>query len=289
MTGSPVTVAVAPNGARRTTQDHPGIPVTPEALADCAVTCRAAGASMLHLHVRDEIQAHVLDAGRYREALAAIREVAGDDLLVQATTEAVGRYSPDEQMALVRDLRPEAISLALRELLPEGAETTAAADFLTWAGESGIAVQYILYTPEEAARLCRLKDTGTVPEGAGDSVLFVLGRYGQTEASSPAVLLPFLNAYDQSFGAWMVCAFGVRESECAMAAAVLGGHARIGFENNLLRADGTTAADNAAQVARFRDALNRVGRPLADGVLTRSRFGAGRGLSVENLSRGAAE
>ncbi len=49
----PVVIAVAPNGARKSKADHPRLPLTPSELAECAQDCLDAGASMLHLHVRD--------------------------------------------------------------------------------------------------------------------------------------------------------------------------------------------------------------------------------------------
>ena len=88
----PCLLMVAPNGARRLHADHPAIPLTPEALARDAVACRDAGAAMMHLHVREPDGSHLLDAGAYREATAAIRGAVGDDLLLQVTSEAAGRY-----------------------------------------------------------------------------------------------------------------------------------------------------------------------------------------------------
>ncbi|HSK39616.1 MAG TPA: 3-keto-5-aminohexanoate cleavage protein, partial [Arenibaculum sp.] len=117
--GRTVSIMVAPNGARRTRADHPALPMTAGELAAAAAACLDAGASMMHVHVRDRAGRHVLDAGLYRDAFAAIRAEVGDRLVLQATTEAVGRYAPAEQMALVEDLRPEAVSMAVRELIPD--------------------------------------------------------------------------------------------------------------------------------------------------------------------------
>src|SRR5690554_6718411 len=101
MSDFPFAIAVAPNGARRTKADHPRLPMLPDELARDAAEARAAGAAMIHLHVRDAEGKHSLDLGLYREAIAAVRDAVGDRLVVQATTEAVGRYTPREQMALV--------------------------------------------------------------------------------------------------------------------------------------------------------------------------------------------
>ena len=54
-----------------------------------------------------------------------------------------------------------------------------------------------------------------------------------------------------------------------MTAAALGGHARVGFENNLLLPDGSTAADNAAVVGQLAESVRRLGRPLATAAQVR--------------------
>ena len=128
-----IVLAVAPNGARKTRQDHPALPITPQELAHCAAACRDAGASMLHLHVRNAEGGHSLAPMDYRPAVDAVRRAVGLSLVLQLTSEAVGIYAPAEQQAMVRELRPEAVSLALREILPDVASEPAGAGFLVWA------------------------------------------------------------------------------------------------------------------------------------------------------------
>jgi len=60
---TPMILAVAPNGARKTQADHPAVPISPAELAATAAAAQAAGASMIHLHVRDGAQKHILDVG----------------------------------------------------------------------------------------------------------------------------------------------------------------------------------------------------------------------------------
>ena len=181
--GSSMMIAVAPNGARKTKSDHPAIPLTPEELADTAQHCLAAGACMIHLHVRDADLAHTLDVERYRLATAAIRARVGPGMIIQVTTEAVGIYQPGQQMQMVRDLRPEAVSLAVRELCPEGGDEKEAALFFQWLQTEHIGAQYILYSPEDVKRFDALRRRGIIP-GDHRSVLYVLGRYGESEESS---------------------------------------------------------------------------------------------------------
>ncbi|TIX74974.1 MAG: 3-keto-5-aminohexanoate cleavage protein, partial [Mesorhizobium sp.] len=67
-----------------------------------AAACLEAGAAMIHAHVRDRDGRHLLDAHAYRETTKAIRDAVGERLIIQITSEAVGRYQPAEQMAVVR-------------------------------------------------------------------------------------------------------------------------------------------------------------------------------------------
>lgn len=258
----PVILAVAPNGARKTKADHPALPIAPAEIAATALACRAAGAAMIHLHVRDAEGRHSLDVAAYRAASEAVRDAVGRDLVIQVTSEAVGVYSPEAQMAMVRALRPEAVSLAIREIVPDAAGEAAAGEFLAWLRAEGVLPQYILYSDDDLRRFDDLVARGVVPAGR-QAVLFVLGRYAKDQTSEPKDLLPFLAANARGH-LWAVCAFGPRETACAVAAAALGGHARVGFENNLHLPDGTLAPDNAALVAAVAEGLDAIGaRPAS--------------------------
>ena len=77
-------IMVAPNGARRTTQDHPAIPVIDEDLIETAVACYDAGARGLHAHIRTQKQTHLLDVGRYETLISKLAE-RSPNLEVQVT------------------------------------------------------------------------------------------------------------------------------------------------------------------------------------------------------------
>ncbi|MBL1437093.1 MAG: 3-keto-5-aminohexanoate cleavage protein [Rhodobacteraceae bacterium] len=232
-------VIAAPNGARRGKADHVNLPVRIEEIAAEAALCQKAGAAVLHLHVRDTNGAHSLDAGLYRAATMAIDEAA-PGMLVQITSEAAGVFDLPAQIACVEAVRPKAVSVAWREFSPE--ENAEARRFYAWALGEGIHVQHILYSIEDIARFKAfgLKD---------QSVLLVLGKYAGVEARTdelPAYLDALGDVHD-----WCVCAFGKAEHAVVSAAIAAGGHARVGFENNLWRRDGTLAAGTHALVAQI--------------------------------------
>src|SRR5690606_21127373 len=175
-------------GARRTKAAQPALPISPEDLAETAAACLDAGAAAIHLHVRDAEARHVLDAGLYREAIAAVRAKVGAGMIVQVTTEAVGRYSPEEQMELVRALRPAAVSVAPRELLTGGEAAPVA--FYRWASDNAVSIQHILYDRPDLDHFAELRKRA-LPRETPPQLLFVLGRYAFNQESSPEDLALF--------------------------------------------------------------------------------------------------
>ena len=254
----PVALAVAPNGGRKVKADHPAVPLTPLELAVTAAGCLEAGAAMIHAHVRNSDGTHLLDADAYRAAIAAIRGAVGDRLVVQITSEALGKYAPAQQRAVIRDVKPEAASLALRELVPDSSEEGAFAELLGWMKREVVTPQIILYDIADALRLADFRKRGLVPFERLP-VLFVLGRYTAGQTSSPRDLLPFIDASAPVFEHWSLCAFGAQETACVTAGALLGGHIRVGFENNEFLPDGSRATANEDLVTAARRAIESVG------------------------------
>ncbi|MDR0227274.1 MAG: 3-keto-5-aminohexanoate cleavage protein [Burkholderiaceae bacterium] len=265
-------ITVAPNGAYKQPADHPALPITPQALAATARACLDAGAAMIHMHIRDARGRHSLDVHGYREAQRAVRQAVGEHMVVQITSEAAGVYQALEQIAMVEELRPEAVSIGLREIdRPEVGEAGLARFFAGLVRERTM-VQVILYDVADLHRWQALRASGVVPD-APWFLLFVLGRYSAGQTSQPQDLLPFLAAHGGP-EPWAVCAFGATENRCIAAAAAFGGHARVGFENNLLTRDGLVAADNSALVRQAAQAAQALGRPLATADDIRQRFTA---------------
>jgi uncharacterized protein (DUF849 family) len=259
-----VMIMVAPNGARRTKTDHPALPMTAEELAIDAEACMAAGAGAVHLHVRADDGTHILDAKRYRAATAAVSARTGGGMAVQITTEAVGLYTVAEQMSVVRDVVPDAVSLAVRELVPDGDGEAEAGAFFRWLKTAGVSPQFILYDVADVQRFFDLQERGVIPFSL-PFLIFVLGRYIKGQQSEPADLAPFVAALEGREAIWAMCAFGKRELACAEAAMAAGGHVRVGFENNIHAPDGSLAASNAELVQGVADAARRLGRGVMDG------------------------
>jgi 3-keto-5-aminohexanoate cleavage enzyme len=258
-----LTIMVAPNGARKGHAEHPNLPLTADATAKDALACRAVGAQAIHMHVRDDDGRHTLDASRYITATEAVWRLTGPEFVVQITTEAVGMFKPHEQIAVVRAVRPEAVSIATKELIPEANSEAAAAELYRWARAERIAVQHIVYAPDEFDHLLDLMKRGIIP-GDRHSVIFPLGRYAADQESDPAELAPFIAKVRENGGGarfdWWVCAFGASETASLVAAAAMGGHCRIGFENSFINSDGSRAGSNAERIQDLRAALRGIRR-----------------------------
>jgi uncharacterized protein (DUF849 family) len=247
-----VVIMVAPNGARKTKRDHQSLPVSIADTVSEAALCHAAGAAALHAHVRGANDEHVLEVGLYRELLQELAQrVPG--MLAQITSEAVGIYTPAEQVACVQALKPRMASMALREISSDFSEPEYARAFFEWCSDNEVHIQHILYSADELQRFFDYRASGVIPS-SHRCVLFVLGRYRVDFQSEPGDLDPFLQC-DLAGLDWFVCAFGHQEQQCALKAIDAGGHARIGFENNLYLPNGELAENTAALVASLVDAL----------------------------------
>ncbi len=256
----PVIIMVAPNGARKTQKDHPSLPVTIEETVAEAVACYTAGATVLHAHVRGKSNEHELDTGLYCELINELKQRV-PRMLVQITTEAVGIYTPQQQVDCVQAVVPEMTSVALKEMTANFTQLEFARDFYHWAVDAKVHIQHIVYTAKELKQFFSLRDAGIIP-ATHKCVLFVLGRYSVDFQSSPGDLKPFLDGDIESLD-WFTCAFGQQEQACVLAGAKHGGHARIGFENNIHLPNGELAASTAELVIELKKAIEASGRVVA--------------------------
>src|SRR3954453_21630609 len=92
-------LTVAPTGAETAKSDVPALPVTVDELVSTAKACQAAGAAVIHVHLRDDAAQPTLDLGRAREAVTAIREAT--DLIVQISSGGAVTDSEESRLAVL--------------------------------------------------------------------------------------------------------------------------------------------------------------------------------------------
>ena len=97
-------VTVAPTGAETDKADCPQLPTTLEELVETAQRCEAAGAAMVHVHIRDDEHRPTLELSRLKDTVAALRE--GTDLVVQLSTGG-SVHDPLEDRLRVLDAQPD--------------------------------------------------------------------------------------------------------------------------------------------------------------------------------------
>jgi len=266
----PLLITVAPNGAYKQRPDHPALPLTTTELGQTAKQCLDAGAAMIHMHIRDAEGRHSLDVQGYRDAQQAVKAAVGDELIIQVTSEAARVYKAPEQIAMVTTLKPEAVSVGLREVDQPEIGEAGLSQFFGWLAKERVMTQVIVYDVADLQRWQALRAQGVIPD-APWSLLFVLGRYSVGQTSEAKDLLPFVMAHTGT-EPWSMCAFGAGEHACATTAAALGGHVRVGFENNLLLNNGQVAPDNAALVRQIADSARVLGRSLYTAAQAREAF-----------------
>jgi uncharacterized protein (DUF849 family) len=268
---NPFIIMSAPNGARRQKTDHPAIPITPSEMALCAEQIIDGGASILHLHVRDDQGAHSLDVDRYRASIKAIKDAVGANIIIQSTTEAVGIYNREQQMDMVRTLIPEAASLALRELCPSDNEMVEFSEFLSWVKSENIFPQFILYNEDDFNRFERYQKAGLF-QSDNPFVLLVFGSY---QDNSQGAKLTAKKLWDTARSAaipWAACGFADNERECVTRAAKLNAHIRVGFENNIWDETGSLLENNTQMINFAAEQAQIHDRPVATAADVKNIF-----------------
>lgn len=259
-----IAIIVAPNGARKTKQDHAQLPMTIEEMVAETKACQTAGATMIHLHARDAQGRHSLEVDDNLEIYHAVKAAVGNSMIVQLTTEAVGMYLSQQQMALIKAVKPEAASFALRELIPDEQSEEQGFVFFDWVADQGILSQIILYDQADIERYFSLRERGVLSKH-NQHALVVLGRYNEAQQSSPWDLRTLhLERFIEENVRCAVCAFGAREHDCLTHGMLLGLDVRVGFENNHLSSDGQLAKSNAEQVQRLKEVSKLLCVPLHD-------------------------
>jgi uncharacterized protein (DUF849 family) len=266
-----VMIISAPNGARRLKKDHPALPMTADELAIEAMQLLEQQVSVLHLHVRKPDGSHSLDPDIYRQALNAITAAVGTKLIIQVTSEAAGLYKQEAQMDMVRELRPEAVSLALRELCPDESSELEAGRFYEFLEKERIWPQHILYTAREVERFEHMRQRGVFAE-EHPLCLLVLGNYADEIEGSIEELEEMVSMADFGNFPWGACNFGATELKCMLAVTRMGGHVRLGFENNLWLEDGSLAGRNSDLIEQYRKAIAGQSRTIANADEVRASF-----------------
>lgn len=265
----PLIITCAPVGGEIMPDQTPHLPVTPEQLGQTAAAIREAGASIVHVHCRNDDGTNTHDVERFRAAFVAIR--AQSDLIVQFSTGGAIGMTPQERSSILQ-LRPEMATLTCGSV--NFGDDIFENSFPIMRGilakmrEYDVKPELEIFDKGHLANARRLASEGvlTLPQHAD----FVLGVPGGLEATVQNLceLVDDLPAGCT----WTVAGIGRQQLPLAMVAIAMGGHVRVGLEDNLYYSKGRLAR-NEELVARVVRIAQEAGRAVASPDQAREMLG----------------
>jgi uncharacterized protein (DUF849 family) len=253
-------IGVAPTGAETDKSDAPSLPVTVEELVATARACEAAGAAVIHVHVRDADAKPTLDLGYVRAALDAVREAT--DLIVQVSTGGAVTDSEADRLAVL-EAGPDAASLTCGTVNFGADVFMNRWDFMERLylemRDREIVPEFELFDLGHVAAMTRLLDKHGAPYGGHVHCDLVMGVPGGMPGTVHA-----LTAAVQALPAeatWSATGVGRTTIPVLLAALAAGGHVRVGMEDTLTFAPGRPVRDNAELVARAATLAHLAQRP----------------------------
>lgn len=253
-------ITAALTGAEVTRQQQPALPITPEEIAVAAHECAQAGAAMVHVHARNRDGSPTQDREIYRQIIAAVR--ARCDVIVQVSTGGAVGMTPQERLAPVT-LVPEMATLSMGSVNFGGdVFMNHPADMEVFAA----AMRDHAVKPELEIFDSGMLTTATrwLKKGLLTGPLhfdLVLGIPGGMAATPEALM--YLTSQLPPGSTWTVAGIGASQLSLGTLAIVLGGHVRVGFEDNVYYRKGELASSNAQLVARMARISGELDRAVA--------------------------
>jgi 3-keto-5-aminohexanoate cleavage enzyme len=266
-------ITAALTGAEVSRAQQPALPITPQEIAQAAEECALAGASIVHVHARHPDGSPTQDRDIYRQIIAAVRERC--DVIVQVSTGGAVGMTATERLAPVT-LAPEMATLSM--------------------GTVNFGVDVFMNHPADMEVFARaMREHGVKPEleifdtgmlttanrwlkkGLLDAPLhldFVLGLAGGM-AGTPQALMYLVSQLPPG-SSWTVAGIGAAQLPLGVMAILLGGHVRVGFEDNVYYRKGELATSNAQLVARMARISREMERPVATPDEARALLGVSR-------------
>lgn len=280
-----VIISCAVTGSIHTPSMSPYLPVTPDQIAASAIGAAEAGAAILHLHARHaDTGQPTQDPEAYRAFLPQVAQ--GCDAIINITTGGGLGMTMDERLAAAKWARPEIASMNMGSL---NFNISAAAgrsggfahewerpylemtkDFIlsntftqieramTELGDLGTRFEFECYDVGHLYNLAHFADRGVVkPPFFVQSIFGILGGMGP----DPENIMHMKSTVDRLFGEdyyLSILAAGRHQFPLVTMGAILGGHVRVGLEDNLYLGRGRLAQSNAEQVAKIRRVLDEL-------------------------------
>jgi 3-keto-5-aminohexanoate cleavage enzyme len=268
----PLVLCAAIVGAEVTREQTPHLPITAREIADEAARCREAGAAVIHLHVRNPDGTPTQSRERFQEAIEAIR--AKTDCIIQTSTGGAVGMSLDERAGPL-GCKPEMATLncgtvnfgndVFVNTRPE------IRDMAARLKAAGAVAELECYEVGHVEEALRLAEEGVIAAPLHfQFVLGIPGAIGATEAN-----VAYLRSLVPSGATWAVAAVGRHQRPMTEFAIRLGGHARVGLEDNIYLSRGVLSEGSAPLVARAAVYARELGRTVCGPSEARHLLGLG--------------
>jgi uncharacterized protein (DUF849 family) len=275
-----IMISCAVTGSADTPGKNPAVPVTPAQIAQSAIDAAKAGAAIVHIHVRDPATTKPsMDAALYRETVDRIRQ-SGTDVLINLTTGPGARFVPGSEDPLkpgpatnlklpaqrvehILTLRPEICSLDM------GSMNMGSYVFVnppSYLEAMAVAIRDANVLPElevfEAGHLRlarRMIETGHI--GPPGMFQICLGIAWSQPATPEA--MAYMRDMLPADSPWFAFGISLHQFPMVAQAVLLGGHVRVGLEDNIYLGKGELAPSNAALVEKAVKIIELLGDSIA--------------------------
>lgn len=261
-------ITIATTGAHPQKKDNPNVPLTPAEIAEDIYTCWKAGAAVAHMHMRDDAGCGSMDKERFRQTVELLRGCHPDcDIVLNMTTSGALNVTDEGRMAHVQELRPEMASFDCGSM--NWLHTSVFLNppkFLEQLGQNlqawGVKPEIEAFDPGMIANAAYYLKKGVLK--APLHFQFCMGCANGIPGTMKNLIFMKETMEELCPGSTWSC-FGVgRSAMTALYGAVaLGGHIRVGMEDNVFYSKDKLADSNAQFVERARRVIEEFGSEAA--------------------------
>ena len=257
-----ITAAIC--GAEVTKKQNPNIPYTVREIGIEAEKAFLAGASVIHLHVREDNGTPTQDIKRFQACVGEIKNRCPEVIVQPSTGGAIGMSNEERLQPIFMDPPPEMATLDCGTMNFGGDEIFVNTEntiiqFAQEMNSRGIKPELECFDKGMIDMALRLNNKGYIKDPMHFN--FVLGVIGGI-AATPRDLVFMINSIPKN-SMFTVCAIGKHEFPMVTLSIVMGGHARVGFEDNIYRSKGVLAKSNSELVEKIVRISKEIGRDIA--------------------------
>jgi 3-keto-5-aminohexanoate cleavage enzyme len=256
-------ITVGITGSRITRQQTPYIPITPEEIAQSGIEAWRAGASVLHIHVRDpKTGLGTQDDSLFKEVVGRLRSET-DAVLCLTTSGIPGRNLEFKERLVPLSLNPELVSFDAGSINMRENVFLNPPEFLEMLAKEtlakGIKPELEVFEVGMVQTCIRYMERGLLKPPP--HFQFVLGVLGGMPATAKSLL--HLSEIIPEGSTWSAIGIGLGQLPMAVMAMAMGGHVRVGLEDNIYYSKGVLAKSNAELVERVARFAKEFGREIA--------------------------